>query len=180
MGHSRAAGDSVRQRLGKKGGAGLVSAIAPIAVGVLLAYAWNAAGASAPHAFHVARVPTPYTGVAAEQAAAHAWALITPAASVTATASTPGHPQGTGRPAAGSRVVGSQASPGCVRILVTRTRSVPVTGASAAPTITPAAPAISPMARPGSGTSGRVAAETSVSARPGREWPDAASRDGNR
>ena len=70
---------SVRRRLGKKGGAGLVSAIAPIAVGVLLAYAWNAAGAAAPHGFQSARVPDAYVGTAAEQAAAQAWARITPA-----------------------------------------------------------------------------------------------------
>src|ERR1700679_2948618 len=94
---------SVRRRLGKKGGAGLVSAIAPVAVGVLLAYAWNAAGAAAPHGFQSARVPhEPYVGTAAEQAAAQAWERMTPAASSPAATSVPGHSQGqTARPAAG-------------------------------------------------------------------------------
>ena len=81
---------SVRRRLGKKGGAGLVSAIAPVAVGVLLAYAWNAAGAAAPHGFQSARVPNePYVGTAAEQAAAQAWERMTPAASSSAATSGP-------------------------------------------------------------------------------------------
>ena len=72
----------VRQRLSGKTRAGLMSAIAPIAVGVLLAIGWHAAGGASSRS--VAQVPPPATAAgvpaasaAAEQAAARAWARIT-------------------------------------------------------------------------------------------------------
>src|SRR5580698_6571044 len=139
LGHYRARyylalGEKVRKRLSKKGGAGLVSAVAPVAVGVLLAYAWNAAGATRAHELPQARVPAPYVGVAAEQAAAQAWARITPAASASSSPfsspgiitgpnltgpSTPGS-LGTAGTSAGRRgttagVPHVTASPGCTR-----------------------------------------------------------------
>jgi hypothetical protein len=60
--------------------AGVTSVIAPLAVGVVLAFAWNTAGSYKPGS------PTPNPGfspeveVAAEQAAAQTWARMTPEA----------------------------------------------------------------------------------------------------
>ena len=58
----------------------LASAIVPVMVGVILAFAWNTAGS------YRSTAPTPDPGlspgveVTAEQAAAQAWARVTPAA----------------------------------------------------------------------------------------------------
>ena len=63
--------------------AGVTSVIAPLAVGVVLAFAWNTAGSYKPVS------PTPNPGfspeveVAAEQAAAQTWARMTPEAHMT-------------------------------------------------------------------------------------------------
>jgi hypothetical protein len=149
---------TVRKRLGKKGGAGLVSAIAPVAVGVLLAYAWNAAGATRAHELPQVRVPAPYVGVAAEQAAAQAWARITPASSgspspsggasgtgpaggaaggaATGAASTAGEHGSTG--GTGPRVL---ASPDCIRISAPRHHTVAAPSGPPGPSAT-AAPAV--------------------------------------
>jgi hypothetical protein len=53
---------------------GLVSAISPVAVGVVLACAWNMAVSPAQHAADVAPGVTPQVGRTVEQAAEQAWA----------------------------------------------------------------------------------------------------------
>ena len=55
-------------------GAGLASAIAPVAVGVVLAFAWNTAGSYKPAAPAPDPGLSPEVEVAAEQAAAQTWA----------------------------------------------------------------------------------------------------------
>jgi hypothetical protein len=88
-------GIRLRGRISRKGAAGLASAIAPVVVGVVLAYAWNAAGATAQRQIQAARSLPAYVGTAAEQAAAQAWARITPAATAPAVSgSAPGSPAG--------------------------------------------------------------------------------------
>jgi hypothetical protein len=59
----------VRRWIGKKGGAGLVSALAPVVIGVTLAYAWNATGATPPsHDLPGFPAPSPFAGIAADHA----------------------------------------------------------------------------------------------------------------
>lgn len=71
----------VRRLFDGRSGAGLMSAIAPVVVGVILAFAWNTAGS-----YRSRSTATPELGlspgvqVTAEQAAAQAWARVTPAA----------------------------------------------------------------------------------------------------
>ncbi len=73
-------GVRVRRLFAGRSGAELESAIVPVVVGVILAFAWNTAGS------YRSTAPTPDPGlspgveVTAEQAAAQAWARVTPAA----------------------------------------------------------------------------------------------------
>jgi len=171
-------GMSVRRRLGKKGGAGLISAIAPVAVGVLLAYAWNAAGAPGPHGSLQVRIPVPYVGTAAEQAAAQAWARITPAASAARSFGTPGTSAGTSGTSAGTSGTpagpqGGRQSPspasagsragvtGCVRIPIVHQHSKATPGVTAAP---PSAPPVSAILRSAGTTASEMAAADPIAA----------------
>jgi hypothetical protein len=141
----------VRKRLSKKGGAGLASAIAPVAVGVLLAYAWNAAGATRAHEIPELRVPAPYVGVAAEQAAAQAWARITPGTSIS-TSSSPGARSGSAaatgqRGADGVPTPHVAVSPDCARIPAPRQSAVAGYGTPAAAAAEPDVTVIALAAR---------------------------------
>jgi hypothetical protein len=62
--------------------AGLASAVIPVAVGVTLAFAWNAAGSHRPGEYALGSGLTPQVSMAVEQAAAQAWADMTPTAMV--------------------------------------------------------------------------------------------------
>src|SRR5580698_9689085 len=179
LGHYRprfyqALGEKVRKRLTKKGGAGLVSAVAPVAVGVLLAYAWNAAGATRADELPQARVPAPYVGVAAEQAAAQAWARITPAASVGSSPSTGARSAGgpLGSPGGQRGTTGVEPhvtpSPGCTRTTAPyprKTVGVYGTPAPSASAIAIAAPAVTVI--PLAAVSGIPSSPVPASHRPG-------------
>lgn len=70
----------VRRLFAGRSGAGLTSAIAPVVVGVILAFAWNTAGSYRSTAPTPDPALSPGVEVTAEQAAAQAWARATPAA----------------------------------------------------------------------------------------------------
>jgi hypothetical protein len=63
--------------------AGVTSVIAPLAVGVVLAFAWNTAGSYKPGSPTPNRGFSPEVEVAAEQAAAQTWAHMAPEAHMT-------------------------------------------------------------------------------------------------
>jgi hypothetical protein len=71
-------GSRPRGILGRRGAAGLASAVVPMLIGVILAFAWNMAGS------HGAEMPqasprlAPTVGTAVDQAADQAWASMTP------------------------------------------------------------------------------------------------------
>lgn len=67
-----------RTRRGR-GRTGLLAAVGPVAVGVILAFAWNTAGSGQPGMPAGASGVTPEVGVTVEQAAAQAWASVPPA-----------------------------------------------------------------------------------------------------
>ena len=71
-------GIRLRRRLGRRGITRLASAIGPVVVGVVVAFAWNTA-ATHQMAGTDAGV-TPEVGLTVEQAAAQAWASSTPSA----------------------------------------------------------------------------------------------------
>ena len=83
-------GIRLRRRLGRRGITRLASAIGPVVVGVVVAFAWNTA-ATHQMAGTDAGV-TPEVGLTVEQAAAQAWASSTPSA---------GQPRQPVRPAGG-------------------------------------------------------------------------------
>ena len=93
----------VRRLFGGRSGAGLASAIVPVVVGVILAFAWHTAGS------YRSTAPTPDPGlspgveVTAEQAAAQAWARATPAAMTGNSPRSPDH---------GKRIPAGPPSPG--------------------------------------------------------------------
>ncbi len=92
---------------------GLVSTIGPVAVGVVVAFAWNTA-ATHQMAGTDAGI-TPAVGLTVEQAAARAWASSTPgAAAGTATGGSP-RTSGSARPAGQPRRPGRPAGVGCGR-----------------------------------------------------------------
>lgn len=70
----------VRRLFAGRSGAGLTSAIAPVVVGVILAFAWNTAGSYRSTAPTPDPALSPGVEVTAEQAAAQAWERATPAA----------------------------------------------------------------------------------------------------
>ncbi len=84
----------IRQRRlpGRRGGTGLVSSIGPVAVGVVLAFAWNMAASHQPDISTAGSDVAPKVEVAVEQAADQAWASTTPSAA-------PSRSQRSGRPA---------------------------------------------------------------------------------
>jgi len=88
-------GMKLRRRPGGRGRTGLVSTIGPVAIGVLLGFAWNMTAAQPHTPVSDDRGVTQQAGLAVEQAAAQAWASTTPSV----TPSTAGRPHGTGRPA---------------------------------------------------------------------------------
>jgi hypothetical protein len=85
---------------------GLVSTIGPVAVGVVLAFAWNMTVSQPQRAAETGSAVTPQVGLTVEEAAAQAWASATPrAATDDLSRPAPGasrpaaHPRGSGRPA---------------------------------------------------------------------------------
>jgi len=95
--------------------AGLTSAIVPVAVGVVLAFAWNTAGSYKPTS------PAPDPGfppeveVAVEQATAQAWVRITPEAHMTSAAMTGNSPASADRDTSLSTGPGGPRGTGCRR-----------------------------------------------------------------
>ena len=79
-------------RGGARGRMGLVAAIGPVAVGVMLALAWNMATAQ-PRAAGYGPGLTPQVGLTVQQAAEQAWARATPRGSAeNPPESSAGHP----------------------------------------------------------------------------------------
>ncbi len=102
-------GTRLRRVRGSRGRTGLLSTIGPVAVGVLLAFAWNMAVSQQQEISAASTAVTPEVGVTVEQAAAQAWASSTPD---TASAGAPHAARGTwsaGNPRAA-------ASGGCSRV----------------------------------------------------------------
>ena len=81
----------MRRLLDGRSGAGLTSAVVPVVVGIILAFAWNAAGS------HRSTTATPDPGLSprveatAEQVAAQAWARVTPVATTDNSPRSPDH-----------------------------------------------------------------------------------------
>ena len=65
-------------RGGTRGRLGLVATIGPVAVGVMLALAWNMATTQPPRAAGYGPGVTPQVGLTVQQAAEQAWAAATP------------------------------------------------------------------------------------------------------
>jgi hypothetical protein len=106
-------GIRLRRLLGSRGMTRLVSMIGPVAVGVVVAFAWNTAATHQMAGTDAGTGVTPEVGLTVEQAAAQAWASTTPGV-VTGTA-TGGPPRASGsaRPAGQPRGSGRPASVGC-------------------------------------------------------------------
>jgi hypothetical protein len=102
-----------RRLLGSHGGSGLASAVLPVAIGVILALAWNVAVSHQPGAADRPGVP-PQLAVTVEQAAAQAWSSTTPFPATGTSRRSAG--SGIGSPAAAS---GHQAG-GCRRVRSSR------------------------------------------------------------
>lgn len=92
----RRGGTRARPLLGRRGVSGLLSSIGPVAVGVILAFAWNIATTQQQEVAASGSGVTPEVRVAVDQAAAQAWASSTPD---TATGSSARSPHGSTRPA---------------------------------------------------------------------------------
>ena len=71
-------GTRSRGLLGTRGRTGLASAVSPVLVGVIFAFAWNMAGSHAPETRQPAAGLAPTAGTAVDQAADQAWASATP------------------------------------------------------------------------------------------------------
>jgi hypothetical protein len=106
---------------------GLVSTIGPVAVGVVLAFAWNMTVSQPQRVAEPESGVTPQVGLTVEEAAAQAWASATPPAATndvnrsSPAASRPAsHPRGSGRPggSACSRVTWPQAAEPTLHVLV--------------------------------------------------------------
>jgi len=85
-------GIRLRRLPGSRGMPRLVSAIGPVLVGVVVAFAWNTAATHQMAGTDAGAGITPEVGLTVEQAAAQAWASATPRA---------GKPRVSARPAAG-------------------------------------------------------------------------------
>ena len=104
-------GIRLRRRLGRRGITRLASAIGPVVVGVVVAFAWNTA-ATHQMAGTDAGV-TPEVGLTVEQAAAQAWASSTPGAGKPRKPVRPaGSGCGRGKPPHPVTVLWSSGSPG--------------------------------------------------------------------
>jgi hypothetical protein len=118
-------GTRLRRPRGSRGKTGLLSTIGPVAVGVLLAFAWNMAVSQQQE---ISGYVTPAVSSTVEQAAAQAWASSTPDA---VTASAPHSARGGAWSPGTSRGPGAPARGGCSRLAPGGPRPVIVTGSPA-------------------------------------------------
>lgn len=82
-------GIKARRLLGRRGVSGFLSSIGPVAVGVILAFAWNMATTQQQEVAAGGSGITPEIGVAVDQAAAQAWASVTPDTAAAGSARSP-------------------------------------------------------------------------------------------